>query len=144
MGQIANLRHSYVSSKPKSSRQAVDVGRSRTLLERTTLERLRCRYDPRRKFCDQPQDVGEQVSWNGDLGHLEGDIAAVADDLRRSFAANAVRLQLHALAYNLGNFLRTLATPEPIKDRSLSTPILISFSFKPTGNPHPLDPALAL
>ena len=32
-----------------------------------------------------------------------------------SFAANVVRLQLHALAYNLGNFLRTLATPEPIK-----------------------------
>jgi len=38
----------------------------------------------------------------------------------RSFAANAVRLQLHALAYNLGNFLRTLATPEPIKDWSLT------------------------
>ena len=36
----------------------------------------------------------------------------------RTFAANAVRLQLHALAYNLGNFLRTLATPEPIKDLS--------------------------
>jgi hypothetical protein len=35
-----------------------------------------------------------------------------------SFAANVVRLQLHALAYNLGNFLRTLATPEPIKDWS--------------------------
>jgi hypothetical protein len=34
----------------------------------------------------------------------------------RTFAANAVRLQLHVLAYNLGNFLRTLATPEPIKD----------------------------
>jgi hypothetical protein len=32
-----------------------------------------------------------------------------------SFAGNAVRLQLHALAYNLGNFLGTLATPEPIK-----------------------------
>ena len=29
-----------------------------------------------------------------------------------SFAANAVRLQLHALAYNLGNFMRTLALPE--------------------------------
>ncbi len=29
----------------------------------------------------------------------------------RSFAANAVRLQLHALAYNLGNFMRTLAMP---------------------------------
>ncbi len=39
----------------------------------------------------------------------------------RSFAANAVRLQLHALAYNLGNFLRTLATPELIKERMLTT-----------------------
>jgi len=39
----------------------------------------------------------------------------------RSFAANAVRLQLHALAYNLGNFMRTLATPEPIKDWSLTS-----------------------
>jgi hypothetical protein len=31
----------------------------------------------------------------------------------RSFAADAVRLQLHAIACNLGNFLRTPATPEP-------------------------------
>ena len=29
--------------------------------------------------------------------------------------------QLHALAYNLGNFLRTLATLEPIKDWSLTS-----------------------
>jgi len=39
----------------------------------------------------------------------------------RLFSANSVRLQLHALAYNLGNFLRTLATPEPIKDWSLTS-----------------------
>ena len=39
----------------------------------------------------------------------------------RSFAANAVRLELHALAYNLGNFLRTLATPEPIQEWSLTS-----------------------
>jgi hypothetical protein len=39
----------------------------------------------------------------------------------RSFAANAVRLQLHALAYNLGNFLRTLATPEPITYWSMTS-----------------------
>jgi hypothetical protein len=32
-----------------------------------------------------------------------------------SFAANAVRLQLHALACNLANFMRTLALPEAIK-----------------------------
>ena len=29
-----------------------------------------------------------------------------------AFTANAVRLQLHALAYNLGNFMRTLAMPK--------------------------------
>jgi Transposase DDE domain group 1 len=39
----------------------------------------------------------------------------------RTFAANSVRLQLHALAYNLGNFLRTLATPKPMKDWSLTS-----------------------
>jgi hypothetical protein len=30
---------------------------------------------------DQPQDVGEQIPRNGDLGNLERDVAAVADDL---------------------------------------------------------------
>jgi Transposase DDE domain group 1 len=39
----------------------------------------------------------------------------------RSFNANAVRLQLHALAYNLGNFLRTLATPESMAEWSLTS-----------------------
>jgi hypothetical protein len=33
----------------------------------------------------------------------------------------SVRLQLHALAYNLANFLSTLALPEEIKQWSLTT-----------------------
>jgi hypothetical protein len=37
------------------------------------------------------------------------------------FDANAVRLQLHALAYNLANFLRTLATPNEIGAWSLTS-----------------------
>jgi hypothetical protein len=37
------------------------------------------------------------------------------------FAANAIRLQLHALAYNLANFLRTLATPDGIGTWSLTS-----------------------
>lgn len=37
------------------------------------------------------------------------------------FASNAVRLQLHALAYNLANFLRTAATPEAIERWSLTS-----------------------
>jgi len=39
----------------------------------------------------------------------------------RSFKANAVRLQLHALAYNLANFMRTLALPAPVSHWSLTT-----------------------
>ena len=39
----------------------------------------------------------------------------------QSFKANAVRLQLHALAYNLGNFLRTLALPAEIAQWSMTT-----------------------
>src|SRR4051794_28674319 len=39
----------------------------------------------------------------------------------RSFAANAVRLQLHALAYNLGNFMRTLAMPKAAELWSLTS-----------------------
>jgi hypothetical protein len=38
-----------------------------------------------------------------------------------SFAANAVRLQLHALAYNLGNFMRTLAMPKAAEPWSLTS-----------------------
>src|SRR5882672_8693991 len=39
----------------------------------------------------------------------------------RAFAANAVRLQLHALAYNLGNFMRTLAMPKTAEPWSLTS-----------------------
>ena len=38
-----------------------------------------------------------------------------------SFAANAVRLQLHALAYNLANFMRTLAMPKTAQPWSLTS-----------------------
>jgi hypothetical protein len=38
-----------------------------------------------------------------------------------TFRANVVRLQLHALAYNLANFLRTLALPKVIADWSLTS-----------------------
>ena len=39
----------------------------------------------------------------------------------RLMRANTVRLQLHALAYNLANFLRTLALPDEIERWSLTT-----------------------
>jgi hypothetical protein len=39
----------------------------------------------------------------------------------RTFAANAVRLQLHVLAYNIGNFMRTLAMPKTVERWSLTS-----------------------
>lgn len=39
----------------------------------------------------------------------------------RTMKANAVRLQLHAMAYNLSNFLRTLALPDEMESWSLTT-----------------------
>ena len=54
----------------------------------------------------------DRPRWRG----LEGQPARAyrhrlgrAPDFGRSFAANAVRLHLHVLACNLGNFMRTLA-----------------------------------
>ena len=39
----------------------------------------------------------------------------------RTFAADAVRPQLHALAYNVGNFMRTLAMPKTAEPWSLTS-----------------------
>src|SRR3954452_10097822 len=39
----------------------------------------------------------------------------------RSMRANAVRLQLHALAYNIANLFRTLALPDEVERWSLTT-----------------------
>ena len=39
----------------------------------------------------------------------------------RKFKDNQTRLQLFALAYNLGNFLRRLALPKPVRHWSLTT-----------------------
>jgi hypothetical protein len=39
----------------------------------------------------------------------------------RAFRDNAVRLQLFALAYNLANFLRSLALPDAVAQWSLTT-----------------------
>ncbi len=40
----------------------------------------------------------------------------------RKFRDNTVRLQLYALAYNLADFMRTLALPKEVERWSLTTP----------------------
>ncbi len=49
---------------------------------------------------------------------------------------NAVRLPLHALAYNLDNFMRALALPEEVEHWSLTTlrEKLVKIGAKVTGS----------
>jgi hypothetical protein len=41
---------------------------------------------------DEPQNLLENVPWDGDLGHLEGDVAAVADYLAPILISFSFRL----------------------------------------------------
>ena len=54
-----------------------------------------------------------------DARPFRAKLSKALQDQIGELAANAVRPRLHALAYNLRNALRTLATPESIKDLSL-------------------------
>ena len=52
----------------------------------------------------------------------------------RTMAANAVRLQLHALAYNLSNFLRTLALPPEAIDNPIPLTGVVRLKIGPTAH----------
>src|SRR5262245_33835329 len=99
-------------TKPRRVIAKVRVASRRTLSPR----RLhRDEHEPpgraRRCFLQQARDVRAMDQGGQRRDQVD---ATIVPNVRRP----AVRLQLHALAYNLGNFLRTLATPEPIKDWS--------------------------
>ncbi|HZH05613.1 MAG TPA: IS1380 family transposase [Lautropia sp.] len=75
-------------------------------------------------LCRPPERV---VAFYNQRGTAEQWIKAGKNAVRwtrlscRSMTANAVRLQLHALAYNLANFFRTLVLPDEIERWSLTT-----------------------
>ena len=84
---------------------------------------------PRRLYCHQPVagppngwwrfiiTVGQRSSTS-----RKGKYAIKWTRLSCSkFRNNEVRLQFHALAYNLGNFMRTLALPKEVEHWSLTT-----------------------
>ncbi len=61
------------------------------------------------------------VEWERQCWHLREKFHAWSSrPKRRRFAAYAVRLQLHALAYNLANLLRTRTLPEAISHWSMT------------------------
>ncbi len=95
-------------------------GQSRVASRRTV--------SPRRVHRDQHDTAGQagggvlQPPRHGGAAHQRGQNAVTWTRLScHRFAANAVRLQLHALAFNLANFLRTLALPEEVKQWSMTT-----------------------
>jgi hypothetical protein len=57
----------------------------------------------------------EGSAYNGHFGCTCPHLDAATRLSCRGFNANAVRLQLHTLAYNLANFMRTLALPQEVK-----------------------------
>ena len=82
----------------------------------------------RRVHCDQHDpaagtgDAVLQSAGHGGAAHQGGKNAVTWTRLScRRFAANAVRLQPHALAYNLANFLRTLTLPGAVSHWSMTT-----------------------
>ncbi|HEX3495583.1 MAG TPA: hypothetical protein VHT02_00150 [Methylocella sp.] len=57
-----------------------------------TLRRRRIRWRPQLR--DRPQYLGEQISRDSDLGHLEGDVAAVAHHLRADLTLSLLGAEL--------------------------------------------------
>jgi hypothetical protein len=82
-----------------------------------------------------PPPRNGEVRPNCDIGHTRPGVRGTAEQWIkedkgaikwtrlscRTFAANVVRLQLHALAYNLGNLMRTLAMPKAAEPWSLTS-----------------------
>ena len=85
-------------------------------LSGTWIDRVHDHDPPRRVVLDMDSSVSPT------FGAQEGKNAIRWTRLScRRFDHNAVRLQLHALAYNLGNFMRTLAQPDAVEQWSLTS-----------------------
>ena len=84
---------------------------------------------------DQPQDVGEQVSRNCDLRHLEGDVAA-ADDLRADLDQLPPQARKRPISDRLGR--RQCAQEEGIKLKANGVG-----GERAAREPRPSDRALA-
>ena len=78
--------------------------------------------DAKRAAIRDPKDVPCDTVGKAEQRIKEGKNAIKWTRLScRRFRDNAVRLQLHALAYNLANFMRTLALPKEVEYWSLTT-----------------------
>ena len=84
--------------------------------------------DPAMRWIVGGKAIERQAASTSQMGRFETELLAtdanievLADMSCSKFRNNEVRLQLHALAYNLGNFMRTLALPKEVEHWSLTT-----------------------
>ena len=66
---------------------------------------------------DQRQDFGEHLPRYGDLGHLEGDIAAMADDLRTDLDQLLLQARQRPIFDRLGRRQRAQEVAEIVSER---------------------------
>jgi hypothetical protein len=83
-----------------------------------TRERLTLSMLPGRpQLGDEPQDVCEEVPWNCDLGHLEGDIAPVAHHRRADLDQLFLELRQRPILDWLRRRQRTQEVAEIVSER---------------------------
>jgi hypothetical protein len=95
----------------------------------------------RPQFRDQAQDIGKEVSRDGDFRHLEGDVAAVAHHLRADLDQLLLQARQRPI---LDRFRRCQGAQEIAKiigERMKLEPNGIG-SERPARQPRPLDRAL--
>jgi hypothetical protein len=110
--------------------------------DKTNALRCRCdRWQP--QFGDHAQDVGEESSRNGDIGHLEGDIAAVADDLRSDLDQLFLEARQRPILNRLGRRQRAQEVTEIVGKRMKLETDGVG-GERATGKPRPFDRAFAL
>ena len=83
------------------------------------------------------------MPWDGDLGHLEGDIAAVADDLRADLDQLLLQARQRPVLDRLGRRQRAQEIAEIVGERMKLEPHRVG-GERPARQPRPLDRALAL
>ncbi len=93
----------------ETTQASFDYSKWENLMGESRKDALRVNFDNKRGTAEQWIKEGKYaLSWTRLSCH--------------DFTDNQVRLQLFALAYNLGNFLRRLALPKKIRGWSLRTP----------------------
>jgi hypothetical protein len=112
--------------------------------ERVTPNASRSRDEWQRpQFGDQPEDFGEKVSRNGDLSHLEGDIAPVVDDLRADLDQLLLETCQRPVRDRLRRRQRAQEVAEIVGERMKLKADGIG-GERAAGKPRPFDRALAL